>query len=117
MTSERAGQSAPFVSVTEMQQLEEVFKRSQEKPVVLFKHSTTCPISSAAYQQMEQMPDEVSLIVVQHARDLSREVEKRTGIRHESPQAIILRDGHAAWHASHWKVTADAVERAVRENE
>ncbi|HEY0547709.1 MAG TPA: bacillithiol system redox-active protein YtxJ [Pyrinomonadaceae bacterium] len=117
MTSERAGQSVPFVSVTDMQQLEELLKLSQEKPVVIFKHSTTCPISAAAYQQMEQMQHEVSLVVVQRSRELSREVEERTGIRHESPQAIILRNGKAAWHASHWKITAEAVERAVRENE
>jgi len=117
MTSKRAEQSAPFVSVTEMQQLEELFKLSQEKPVVIFKHSTTCPISAAAYQQMERMPSEVSLIVVQRSRELSRTVEERTGIRHESPQAIILREGRAAWHASHWNITAEAVETAVRQHQ
>jgi bacillithiol system protein YtxJ len=117
MTSKRAEQSAPFVSVTDMQQLEELFKLSQKKPVVIFKHSTTCPISAAAYQQMEQMQDEVSLIVVQQSRDLSLEIEERTGIRHESPQAIILRNGKAAWHTSHWNITAEAVEHAVHENE
>ncbi len=116
MMSERKEESAPFVSVTEMQDLEELFKLSDSEPVVLFKHSTTCPISAAAYQQMEQMTDKVSLIVVQRARDLSREVEKRTGIRHESPQAIILRKGQPVWHASHWNITAESVTRALREN-
>lgn len=114
--SESTGQTAPFVPVTEKQELEELFKLSESEPVVLFKHSTTCPISAAAYQQMEQMTDQVSLIVVQRSRDLSGEVEERTGIRHESPQAIILRKGQPVWHASHWKITAEAVERALREN-
>lgn len=117
MTSKRAGQSAPFVSVTDTQQLEELFKLSQEKPVVIFKHSTTCPISAGAYQQMARMQSEISLIVVQQSRDLSREVEERTGIRHESPQAIILRKGKPVWHTSHWDITAEAVEQAVHENE
>lgn len=116
MMSERKGQSAPLVSVTEMKDLEELFQLSESEPVVIFKHSTTCPISAAAYQEMEQMTDTVSLIVVQRSRDLSRELEQRTGIRHESPQAIILRKGQPVWHASHWKITAEAVERAVREN-
>jgi bacillithiol system protein YtxJ len=116
MMSERKEQSAPLVSVTKMQDLEELFKLSESEPVVLFKHSTTCPISAAAYQQMEQMTDKVSLIVVQSSRDLSQKVEERTGIRHESPQAIILRKGQPVWHASHWKITAEAVERAMREN-
>ena len=100
-----------------MQDLEELFKLSESEPVVLFKHSTTCPISAAAYQQMEQMTDKVSLIVVQRARDVSREVAERTGIRHESPQAIILRKGQPVWHASHWNITVESVSRALRENE
>jgi bacillithiol system protein YtxJ len=116
MTSERTGKSAPFVPVTDTPQLEELFRLSQSQPVILFKHSTTCPISAAAYQQMQNLENDVSLIVVQTARAVSREVEDRTSIRHESPQAIILRDGRAVWHASHWNITADAVESAVREN-
>jgi bacillithiol system protein YtxJ len=115
--SESTGQSAPFVPVTEKHDLEELFTLSETEPVVLFKHSTTCPISAGAYQQMEQMTDKVSLVVVQRSRDLSQEIEERTGIRHESPQAIILRKGQPVWHASHWKITAEAVERALRENQ
>jgi bacillithiol system protein YtxJ len=53
---------------------------------------------------------------VQSARELSRRVAEQTGIRHESPQAIILRNGQAVWSASHFDITAEAVEQAVREN-
>jgi bacillithiol system protein YtxJ len=65
---------------------------------------------------MSRVEREVALVVVQKARDLSREVETRTGVRHESPQALILRDGAVVWSASHWNVTADAVARALDEN-
>jgi bacillithiol system protein YtxJ len=54
---------------------------------------------------------------VQRAREVSREVEARTGVRHESPQALILRGGEAVWSASHWRVTAEAVESALREHQ
>jgi bacillithiol system protein YtxJ len=73
----------------------------------------TCPISAAAYEQMSRYGGSVSLIIVQRARDISRQIETQTGVRHESPQAIILRNGEAAWSASHWNVTADAVKTAV----
>ena len=106
-----------FVSVGDAGQLEQLFARSHREPVLLFKHSMTCPISAAAYQQMSRVEGEVALVVVQKARDLSREVETRTGIRHESPQALILRGGAAVWSASHWKVTADAVARALGEHQ
>jgi bacillithiol system protein YtxJ len=56
------------------------------------------------------------LIEVQGARSISNEIKERTGIAHESPQVIILRNGNAVWHASHWKVTSHAVAQAMQEN-
>jgi bacillithiol system protein YtxJ len=117
MSTKGAEQETRFIPLVGADALEELFKLSHSKPVVLFKHSETCPISSAAYQEMTQYRGDVSLLVVQRARELSRAVETRTGVRHESPQAIVLRHGHAVWNASHWRVRAEEVARAVRENE
>ena len=106
-----------FTQITDKDELEQLLARSHDAPVVLFKHSSTCPISSAAYKQMSQVLTEVSLVVVQRAREVSSEIASLTGIRHESPQAIVIRNGQAVWSASHFDITSDAVEQAVRENE
>ena len=106
-----------FTPITETTDLDQLLERSNNTPVILFKHSSTCPISSAAYQQMSQVAADVSLVVVQRARDVSKEIESRTGIRHESPQTIVLRNGQAVWTASHYDITAGAVEQAVRDHE
>ena len=53
------------------------------------------------------------MIVVQKSRDISEEVSSRTGVRHESPQVILVRNGATLWTASHWKITAEAVRTAV----
>jgi bacillithiol system protein YtxJ len=66
---------------------------------------------------MSEVANEVSLVVVQRARDVSSEIASRTGVRHESPQAIVLRNGEAVWSASHYDITSDAVEQALRKNE
>jgi bacillithiol system protein YtxJ len=105
-----------FKKIATTAALEELMSRSNQEPVVVFKHSTTCSISSGAYRQMEDFPGDVALIEVQTARDVSRELGTRTGIEHESPQVIVLRNGKPVWHASHWKITSDAVARAMREN-
>jgi bacillithiol system protein YtxJ len=105
-----------FVTVADTKSLEELLAQSHDGPVILFKHSSTCPISAAAYRQMSQLKETVALVVVQRARDVSREVEARTGIEHESPQAIILRNGEAVWNASHWSVTSEAVEQALQDH-
>ena len=106
-------QESNFVPVETAAALDELIARSHQAPVVLFKHSTTCPISAYAHRQMKQFGGEVALVVVQRAREVSRAVEALTGVRHESPQVIVLRDGKAAWTASHFDITADAVTEAA----
>ncbi|HEX8001012.1 MAG TPA: bacillithiol system redox-active protein YtxJ [Pyrinomonadaceae bacterium] len=118
MTTPKAtGTETQFTDITDAKELDELFALSHSQPVVLFKHSVTCPISAAAYEQMSRCGGSVSLVIVQRARDISRRIETETGVRHESPQAIILRNGQAAWSASHWNVTADAVKNALSEQQ
>lgn len=84
---------------------------------VLFKHSPICPTSGVAYEEMvlfrrrSQVP--VYIVDVLRHRSLSRALAERIGVAHASPQAIVLQDGVAAWHASHFAVQADALERVL----
>lgn len=103
-----------FAPIADTKDLEALLARSHNEPVIVFKHSSTCPISASAYAEMSRVSNDVSMIVVQRARDLSREIEARTGVQHESPQAIILRNGEAVWNASHWSIKAEVVEEAFR---
>jgi bacillithiol system protein YtxJ len=105
-----------FNSLTDTQSLKDLIAASQQKPVVVFKHSNACPISSAAYREMEKFEGEVNLLVIQAARDVSKEVEALTGVAHESPQVIVLKDGKAVWDASHYDVKAGAVAKALEAN-
>lgn len=88
-------------------------------PVALvYKHSTRCPVSTAAYHEVQALlrgrPDApVWLVDVIGQRRLSMEVEGRTGVVHESPQAIVLAAGEVLWDASHFEVTAEALGRAL----
>jgi bacillithiol system protein YtxJ len=84
---------------------------------VLYKHSPICATSGIAYEEMlafrrrSRVP--VYLLDVVRHRPLSRALADRIGVAHASPQAIVLRDGVAAWHGSHYDIQADAVARAV----
>ena len=97
--------------VTETAQLTSLWQASHEKPVLFFKHSTACPISVRAYHEFQQyLESEASqhaqhaLIIVQTARQASQRLAELTGVRHESPQAILVRNGQAVWHASHFEL-------------
>ncbi len=104
-----------------MQQLKSVPEARDilRQPVaVIFKHSTRCPISAAAYSEMRSFLESnrqapVWLVDVIADRDVSAEISRLTSVRHESPQVLILKDGHVVWHASHYGVTAEAVAREL----
>ena len=61
---------------------------------------------------MEQVGGEAALIDVRAHPGMAEEVERRTGVGHESPQAILLSDGRAVWSAAHAHVTAAAIAEA-----
>ena len=103
-----------FFKIDNHAALENLLTASTKKPVIVFKHSNACSISARAYREMEKVDEQVNILEVQTAREISRELENLTGVRHETPQVIILRDGKAVWNASHFDVTANGVTRAVR---
>ena len=102
-----------FLEIDDRSALESLMTDSKQKPVIVFKHSNACSISSRAYREMEKVEAEVNILVVQSAREISRELANLTGVRHETPQVIVLRDGKAVWNASHFEVQAVAVTEAI----
>ena len=104
-----------FLRIDDRTALDNLLSDSKQKPVILFKHSNACPISARAYREMEKLED-VNLLEIQAAPEISREVEKLTGVTHESPQVILLRDGKAVWDASHFDVNAASVSQALESN-
>lgn len=106
---------ANFIKVSSREELDELFERSSEQPVFLFKHSLTCPISAGVFEIVSGIDADVYLVVVQHSRDISNEIAEKTGIRHESPQAIVMRNETPVYHASHYNVTAQEIEQTLKE--
>jgi len=105
---------ANFIELNSIEKLEELFEKSNEKAVVLFKHSVTCPISAGVYHEVSDVEGDVNLVIMQQAREISNEIAEKTGIRHESPQAIVLKNGKAVYHASHYDITAEDISSEVR---
>jgi bacillithiol system protein YtxJ len=102
-----------FFRIDNKETLDKLITDSSTKPVVIFKHSNACGISASAYREMEKLEGQVNLLEVQSARDVSRELADMTGIRHETPQVIVFKDGKAVWNASHFDVKAGAVLKAL----
>ncbi|WP_249281256.1 bacillithiol system redox-active protein YtxJ [Paenibacillus sp. 7516] len=94
---------------------EEALQSSEDHPVLILKHSTTCPISARAYREFmafvgsnasdpkQQM--DYHIVKVIENRSLSRRIAEETEVHHESPQVLLLDQGQVIKHTSHGKIT------------
>jgi bacillithiol system protein YtxJ len=81
---------------------------------VLYKHSTSCPISSDVVDEVRRFarahPNwKTYLVKVIEQRELSDAVADRLEVPHASPQAIVIKHGAATWNASHYDISEDAL--------
>jgi bacillithiol system protein YtxJ len=87
----------------------------KQRPVVLFKHSTQCPVSAAADAEYRAFvaahPDAAvyaHLDLLAH-RKVSNAIAERLGVRHESPQAIVVRESKVSGVLNHDEITGEAL--------
>ncbi len=87
---------------------------------IIFKHSTRCPTSRRAKKEMDaflknnKQALEYEIVDVIANRNRSNEIEKQYGIRHESPQIIILDDNDTViWDASHRAIKEKRINKAI----
>lgn len=102
-----------FVEIDNVESLDRFISETSESPAIVFKHSNTCGISARVYREMSQVKQPVGIVIVQQARDVSDEIERRFGIQHETPQALIIQGDKVLWSASHYAVKAQAIEEVL----
>ena len=101
-----------LVPLVDVQSLDAALAESRERPVLLFKHSRYCGVSCEALDELQSHIEAgdgdaaYKMITVQTHRSVSDAVVERLGLRHETPQAILVRDGRVVWNASHFRITA-----------
>lgn len=101
-----------WIPLTFIGQLDEIVAFSNQKPVVIFKHSTRCSISRMALKQFENeydLEDKVDvyfLDLLEH-RDISTEIASRFNVVHQSPQLLLIKDGKSVYDVSHSDIDAE----------
>ncbi len=91
--------------LTNEEQLKAIKDRSNEKPQVIFKHSTRCGISSVAKGRLEKwQPSEqfdfYYLDLIRY-KQLSNEVADEFDVYHESPQVLVIKNEKCVYDESH----------------
>jgi bacillithiol system protein YtxJ len=111
---------SPLLPLQDVEAVDAAIAESRERPVLLFKHSRYCGVSCEALDELQTHIDAQSvrkvsykMVTVQTHRSVSDAIAQRLGIRHETPQAILLRDGKAVWNASHFRITSSQLNSIV----
>lgn len=106
------------VSVKQLKSIEDL-NNFVEQPGkhILFKHSTTCPISAKAHEEFQSFVEETKVdaaqVFVIEDRPVSNHIAEKFDIKHESPQIFLIEDGKVIWNTSHWKITRSSIKEAV----
>lgn len=97
-----------------LEQWQDAFEGSSRRPLLVFKHSTSCPISAGAHEELQKYMADVAepgvdfvIVHVIEERPVSNAIAEDLGVQHQSPQAILVQNKQPLWHDSHWRITYD----------
>ena len=98
-----------WIPLTSLEQIEKIAKDSKNKPVGIFKHSTRCSISTNVAKRFEKsFPKDANItmyfIDLLNYREVSQEVGFKFQVVHQSPQFLLIDNGKAIKHASHYDI-------------
>lgn len=109
-----------WIQLTTEEQLKAAIESSSEKPILLFKHSTRCSISSMAFSgfQSRWSGDEADIDIyyldlIQY-RNVSNKIAELTNVVHQSPQVIVLKNNEVVYTATHTSISADQALKSIQ---
>jgi bacillithiol system protein YtxJ len=104
---------ADWKEVTTIEEWNQLLEQSENRPFVILKHSTACPVSASAleefetYLRNEKSADvEYSMVKVIESRPVSNQIAEDLDLKHASPQIIMVKNKEKVWNTSHWSITA-----------
>jgi bacillithiol system protein YtxJ len=101
----------------QIDQINQIKIESNNEPILIFKHSTRCSISSTSLDRFERSwtktqvdkPLKLYFLDLIKNREVSNAVARDLGIEHESPQILLLKNGEVIYHESHYGIALDEV--------
>jgi bacillithiol system protein YtxJ len=107
-----------WINLNDLEQVHSIKKASGY--TVIFKHSTRCSISSMAKRNFELdwqiIPENTPLYfldLISH-RDISALIAETFQVHHESPQALLIKDGECILDASHSDISAEEIAGQIK---
>ncbi len=117
----KENERVPWNDLNTTEQLETIERESEEQYVAILKHSTRCGVSRMVLRMFEsdynlspEDPVKLYFLDLISYREVSNAIAEKFGVRHESPQLIILRDREIVHHSSHQQIQARKLQELVK---
>ncbi|PQJ11156.1 bacillithiol system redox-active protein YtxJ [Flavipsychrobacter stenotrophus] len=106
-----------WIELTDEQQLQQINELSAKEPVIIFKHSTRCSISSMAKSRLERekAPDNASFYYLDliKYRNISNKIAEDYSVHHESPQVLLIKNGECVYEETHNGISMKEIVEAM----
>jgi bacillithiol system protein YtxJ len=98
-----------WIHLTAEDQLQKIIVKSQEKPQVIFKYSSCCHFSEIVFQRLQKNgclgEIDFHFLDLTNYNPISERVSEIFGIPHQSPQILVINEGHCVFHESHPEIS------------
>lgn len=107
-------------TITTVEDWRDILALSKQRPVIVFKHSNMCATSAAVFDKMHRAEIDgffntpVHVVVTQTHQEVSDLIAQETGIHHESPQVLVLKDQEVILHDSHTTIDPQLIKEYAR---
>ena len=106
-----------WIHLTAEDQLQKIIVKSQEKPQVIFKYSSSCQFSEVVFQRLQKncCPGEIDFhfLDLTNYNHISEKVSEIFGVPHQSPQILVINEGHCVFHESHPEISLAGILQPV----
>ncbi len=106
-----------WIELTDERQLGTIKDSSVLQPVVIFKHSTRCSISSLAKNRLEKQKPidnaQFYYLDLLKYRSISNKIAQDFAVAHESPQVLLIRNGECVYEETHNGINMHDLEEAA----
>jgi bacillithiol system protein YtxJ len=104
--------------LTTEEALKEAVRLSFENKILIFKHSTRCPVSYRVLERLESEWDgkdlqniDLYFLDLLKYRSLSNKIAKEFKVLHQSPQVLLIDKGECIYADSHNYISFDEIKK------
>ena len=108
-----------WLSLTDINQLDDLIESSVNQKVIIFKHSTRCSISCMVKDRLERNwpkdleKQDIYYLDLLNFREVSNAIANKLDVEHQSPQVLIIDNKDCIYSASHNFISAETIKNEL----